>query len=1409
MSSGVGTSGVWRRPWIGRPGQAARVSLPSRPRRGARLRFGLTLCALIAASLACCGQALALSQRGHSFAFSFGATGSEGGEFESPSSVAVSESTGDVYVSDSENNRIEQFSPETGAEGKISGYKFVSAWGWGVANGEKVYQRCLIATECKAGIKGGKFFDSPGQLAVDNSKVASDPSKGDVYVIANHHEEKGLVYKFGPDGEPVSTSDKVNRSGELVSPGGTPLAEGEAPMALGTVEEEVFKCSKSFIECEEAKVKCKEELEKLGTESCKWQWKRVEEGTVELGEELEIMDGVAVDANGLVWLDGEDDEFRSYSANGQLLEYEPEPEVSELDAGKENREVVLRPGLAVQSVVPLGAHGAASQDHLYFDYELHGEHAEGKKTATLCQRQEPCLTGEMDAFEVEEDEEAGIPEEFEGRVLNSELTGVASSGVALDPVNGDAYVDNAESIATLDPNGSLVQRFGSSESGFEGLEDAGAVAVDHAASAEVGAVYALEPGADEVAVFESSPAGAPAVDSIATPTVESEAAVVSAEVDPDGAKTTYVARYSAPVCTGPASSCAGEAPLPAGVVEGFGDHAVSIDLSGLAPSTTYDVEVLAESSNGKAQSATRTFTTRASTIESALLDDRAWEQVSPVNKHGAEIEPIRREGGLIQASPTGGAVAYIAVGGPVGEGEPEGDRSPEPVEVVARRSGTDWKSENMSTPNEAPAEGFRPGGPWEYQFFSAGLSEALVAPISHVSLAPAEIAERAQDEPRVLYVRDDDAETCPPAPKTCYLPIVSAADYTSTATNEKGAPISFESADLNFETATPDMKHIVISSTIPLTSELAAGRGLYMWSADKLQLISKGPNELPQTGKVLSAGGSLEVEEMKTTAISEDGARVVWTGETLYMRELEHEGEPVDKTYEIAEPNTGVTPEGERPEIRFQTANATGSKVFFTDDQNLTTTAGREEPKHQNLYVFEPEKPAGQRVTDLTPRPNNGEPAGVQGDILGTSSDGTVVYFVADAALSAGAERGDCLKQAVYGAECNLYVARYTEGGWQAPQLIARLSADDSPDWGWFEGGYELGRQTSRVSPNGEYLAFMSSRSLTGYDNEDVNSEKEGERVDEEVYLYDHAESRLVCASCNPSGARPQGMFDQDNRAEPEGEGPLIDRPESWQTGEVSTEEVTPDPWLAANIPGWTKIANQGSFHQSSYLSNEGRLFFNSADALVPVKVPTKQETVAGKKTKVGVANVYEYEPKGVGSCVSENTEDGCVALISSGETEQESAFVEASETGNDVFFVTDAKLVSQDADTAYDLYDARVCTAADPCPTESSGPPSHACTGEAEDQCRAGTASGLPLTMAPASSTPGSGNIAAKAGTLAAKAVQKPTPKPLTRAQKLAKALKQCKKDAKKRVRAACERTAREKYGPKKAKKQSGGKRS
>jgi hypothetical protein len=134
--------------------------------------------------------------------------------------------------------------------------------------------------------------------------------------------------------------------------------------------------------------------------------------------------------------------------------------------------------------------------------------------------------------------------------------------------------------------------------------------------------------------------------------------------------------------------------------------------------------------------------------------------------------------------------------------------------------------------------------------------------------------------------------------------------------------------------------------------------------------------------------------------------------------------------------------------------------------------------------------------------------------------------------------------------------------------------------------------------------------------------------------------------------------------------------------------------------------------------------------------------------------------------------------------------FVEAGESGGDVFFMTSAKLTSQDTDTEYDIYDAHICTAAFPCATMPATSPPPCNNGES---CKAAPAPQPAIFGAPASATfTGAGNPAQPAGAVAARA------KPLTQAQKLAKALKVCSKDKSKSKRSACEKQARKRYGPK-----------
>jgi DNA-binding beta-propeller fold protein YncE len=100
-----------------------------------------------------------------------GVAGGGTGQFSSPHGVAVNGSTGDVYVMDRDNQRVQQFDADGG---------FVRAWGWGVADDSEAFQVCDAPGPCQAGLAGS----GDGQFAGSGASpgVAVDPSDGSVYV---------------------------------------------------------------------------------------------------------------------------------------------------------------------------------------------------------------------------------------------------------------------------------------------------------------------------------------------------------------------------------------------------------------------------------------------------------------------------------------------------------------------------------------------------------------------------------------------------------------------------------------------------------------------------------------------------------------------------------------------------------------------------------------------------------------------------------------------------------------------------------------------------------------------------------------------------------------------------------------------------------------------------------------------------------------------------------------------------------------------------------------------------------------------------------------------------------------------------------------------------------------------------
>jgi hypothetical protein len=352
--------------------------------------------------------------------------------------------------------------------------------------------------------------------------------------------------------------------------------------------------------------------------------------------------------------------------------------------------------------------------------------------------------------------------------------------------------------------------------------------------------------------------------------------------------------------------------------------------------------------------------------------------------------------------------------------------------------------------------------------------------------------------------------------------------------------------------------------------------------------------------------------------------------------------------------------------------------------------------------------------------------------MAGQSEDFAKIYFVDSAALPGENERGEEGEA----GEPNLYLHEAGKGArfiaTLAPSDNNGANAEELSDW-----ASAPGERTAEASPDGRYLAFGSSMQLTGHGNiGPCQKSQEGGREFffkdapcHEVFLYDSETGKLTCPSCSTTGEAPPG-------------------------------NSTLRRIFSVKAKGWLP--------QPRYLTDQGRLFFDSSDRLSP------------NDTNGRVEDVYEAEPEGIGSCARAA---GCVSLISSGTGSVDSNFLAMDESGNNVFFTTRERLAKQDTDELIDVYDARVDGGF---PGDAEAAPAE-CRGEA---CQATATSSSPEPLSGSLAFSGAGNVLAPA-------LPPPVtkPKPLTKAEELAKALKTCKRKPKKQ-RPSCEKTARQKYG-------------
>ncbi len=279
------------------------------------------------------------------------------------------------------------------------------------------------------------------------------------------------------------------------------------------------------------------------------------------------------------------------------------------------------------------------------------------------------------------------------------------------------------------------------------------------------------------------------------------------------------------------------------------------------------------------------------------------------------------------------------------------------------------------------------------------------------------------------------------------------------------------------------------------------------------------------------------------------------------------------------------------------------------------------------------------------------------------------------------------------------------------------------------------GQGENQVTPDGRFLVFTSSCRLTADDTSTAR----------QVFQYDAQTGNMVRVSAGLEGYNDDGnatgggldarIVDQNQTERVRGGG--FARTMSDDGSYVffqSPVGLTSQAFNEAQIPG---VGGEGNYAQNVYEFHDGRVWLigsDSADREVP-----------------GL-------PLGAGVLLG------------------------VSASGGDVFFRTNDQLVPQDTDTQIDFYDARV-DGGFPGPVVSVG-----CVGDA---CQ-GSQSAPPVFGVPSSVVFSGG------GELAPPVVSGPVVAPkkaLTVAQKLARALKACLKDPRRR-RASCRALAKRRYG-------------
>jgi hypothetical protein len=1192
-----------------------------------------------------------------------GVAGEPAGSFSAPQNVAVDQSTGAVYVSDQNNRRVDVFSATGSFEGAIG-------WNVNLTNPAEEVQFCTVATGCKAGVAGG----AAGQLSnLKYSGVAVDPRDSHLYVadlgnlrlaeyaistdaggaVVGASFVRALGWKVdaaAPAEElqecTVLTGCQAGTSGggigQFVKEGinGTP-----GPIAVDS-DGYVYAISKAAGTCSIA-TPCR--ISKFSPTGAAAEVFGPTEGACQLtytagtGTQQSAFD-IAVDP---VETDHDNHVFVAKKVSG--TEYR----VYELD-GSGNDCVASPSGPPLAGTATVVVHGLAvgPAGRVYVTNGVVEVVALGEAPPAEVAMTEVGHVGGADATFVGQ---VTSPAEVEGQsfpatwhfqysIDQSHWTNVPIPDRHV--ISGPGAPETVEeSVAGLVPSTPYFARL----------------------CATTG------PTVCSSAVEFSTAAIGPAVLPFSAEITQTEA-TLGAEVDPNNLATRYHVEWATQGEWEASPGSYGHR-LPSQDRQiGSGSDPVIVreQLGGLSPATPYHFRVVATNAAGTTAGPDR----RIETLNACgFTDGRCLELVSRADKGPLASPGMGVDFGSqiqFQAASRGSGLAYTGT-----YGYPDATAGDASV-YLARRGSAGWSSEQLSPPTLEPPLGVGIlANNSSFKVLASDLGCGVVSSIAPlVPEAPTSVVEAGGSN---LYVRDNATGSyrlvtyLPPAgpPTRQEVGAVGGSDYEVVGTS-------------------PDCGRVVFRTIFryPGIPAVAARHQLYEWNHGTLRNVATipGPGGASEPVPAESLPGSMDENPGSGAigskpsidywrSVSEDGSRSVFTAVSRFGGDsgkravfLRDAGIPAvlagtAPATDISQSETATPNDGNS---RFWTASVDGARVFFTARYGLAgngssagATSCANAPRGGigsgsgagcDLYEYDLEKPAGARLTDLTPDATDARGAGVVG-VLDASEDGSSVYFAARGRLGgSGQTEAENLAAGTY----NVYLVRAG-----SIQFVGSLGEDEALDGNALVSSF---RWTSRASTSGDWLAFESALGVAG----EVPS----------VYLFSAADDTTVCASCRHDGRSP-----------------------------FSEHDLTPILDAASTNPVDRMV-------QPTVLTDNGRLYFYSFDPLAAGSVE-------------GDRNLYQWEKGQVSLIASEPA-----GVLRSSGNPTASFFGGSDADGSDVYFATPQRLIAAAPADGWNVYDARVGGG-----FPEAATPAPPCDAGAEGACNAG-GTGMPAPAAVATST-------------------------------------------------------------------------